>query len=221
MSSARNSRTIGLGLVVLGGVMAIAGASVPWYGAYIKGQRQGTFSGADITGGVAQALAVAILAGALLMLALRSTGRRVVAVLLAAMAIVAGVTMPFQRPARTEVITELRKHTLDSGYHLGLTGGNIGYLVGCLVVLAGAVIVVLRAHHWPQRADRFERRAATARAAVLTDDPDADIDTGAVWKSIDAGLDPTIAPDEDPGGGSAEKPEDDPDRIRRGDTRGD
>ncbi|QDP96976.1 Trp biosynthesis-associated membrane protein [Microlunatus elymi] len=189
MTSER-SRTIAFALLIIGAIAVVAGAAVPWYSA----DGLVHFSGSDITGGVAQALGVAILAGVLLMLALRATGRRIVAVLVGLIALLGVITMPLQRPDSAEVFTELRKHTLADSYHLQLVGGSIAYAVGCLLVLAGAVIVLLRAGRWPQRASRFERAAAQQRT-LLPADPDAEIDAGAVWKSIDAGEDPTLPPD--------------------------
>ncbi|SDT40501.1 Trp biosynthesis-associated membrane protein [Microlunatus soli] len=188
------SRAVGFGLLLVGAIAVLVGASVPWYAATEAGRRMATFNGTDVTGGVAQALGVAILAGVLLMLALRVTGRRIVAGLIGVIAIIGAVTMTFQRPGRSEVLTELRKQTLADSYQLTIAGGNICYAAGCLVVLAGVVVVIARAHRWPRRADRFDRRAAAARSALLTDDPDAEIDTDAVWKSIDAGQDPTVEP---------------------------
>jgi uncharacterized membrane protein (TIGR02234 family) len=181
--TAPRSRSVAFGLLVLGALAAVVTADLPWYTA-----DGSTFNGTAITGGVAQALAVAVLAGSLLMLALRRTGRRIVAVLVGVIALLALVTMPIQRPTSTEVLTELRKQTLDDSYQLHLVGGNVGYAVSCLLVLAGAVIVLLRAHRWPERVDRFERRA-TAPGPVATG---ADADPAAIWRSIDAGQDPTV-----------------------------
>ena len=195
------SRTVAFGLLVLGALAVVAGAAVPWYSA----DGLVNFSGTDITGGVAQALGVAVLAGVLLMLTLRSTGRRIVAVLVAVIALIGLLTMPLQQPDSAEVFTELRKHTLTDSYQLQLVGGNIVYAAGCLLVLAGSMIVLLRAQRWPQRASRFERNAA-GKGALLPADPEAEIDTNAVWKSIDAGEDPTVAAD-DPAGRDAEPPD--------------
>jgi NADH:ubiquinone oxidoreductase subunit 4 (subunit M) len=131
---------------------------------------------------------VAVLAGSLLMLALRSTGRRVVAVLVAVIALLALITMPFQRPSSTEVFAELRKHTLTDSYQLQAVGGSLGYAACCLLVLAGALVVLFRAHRWPQRADRFDRRTGTLGPTAAGPDSDP----ASIWKSIDAGQDPTV-----------------------------
>lgn len=203
MTRAGSSRTVALGLLLVGAIVVVAGAAVPWYAAYAAdagagGRRLATFNGTDITGGVAQALGVAMLAGVLLMLALRVTGRRVVAVLIAVIALIGLATMPWRRPGHQEVLTELRKQTLADSYRLSLAGGSIGYAAGCLLVAAGAVVVLARVQRWPQRADRFERRNSAVDTGLLSDDPDAEIDAGAVWKSIDAGQDPTVDPQDEP-----------------------
>ncbi len=182
---AERSRTVGLGLLVLGAVGLVVTATVPWYSA-----DGSTFDGAAVTGGVAQALGVAVLAGALLMLALRSTGRRVVAVLVGLIAVLAGTTTATQRPTRTEVITALRTHTLDDSYRLQSTGGSLGYAACCLLVVLGAAVVVARAHRWPRRSDRFRR--STGPVGPVATGPDAD--PAAIWRSIDAGQDPTVEP---------------------------
>lgn len=192
------SRTLGLGLLVLGAVGMVVTATVAWYRA-----DGSSFDGAAVTGGVAQALGVAALAGSLLMVAVRSTGRRIVAVLVGLIAIVAAVTMPTQRPTRAEVITALRTHTLDDSYHLHLTGGSLGYATCCLLVVAGGAVVLARAHRWPQRADRFRR--GSAPAGLVATGPDAD--PAAIWQSIDAGQDPTVDPTADrPAGTTASGP---------------
>jgi uncharacterized membrane protein (TIGR02234 family) len=177
------SRSIGFGLLVLGALGTVVSASLPWYTA-----DDSSFTGTAITGGVAQALGVAALAGSLLMLALRSNGRRVLSVLIGVLALVAIITVPWQRPSSAEVFAELRKHSLADSYRLQLAGGSLGYAGCCLLVLAGALIVLVMAKRWPQRSDRFDRRSATP--GQVATGPDAD--PAAIWKSIDAGQDPTV-----------------------------
>lgn len=181
------SRTVGFGLLVLGAVAVIACAAVPWYTVDSRTR----FSGTAITGGVAQVLGVAVLAGSLLMITLRTTGRRIVAVLVGIIGILALVFLPWQRPDSEEVFAELRKHSLADSYQLHATGGSIGYLISWLAVLAGAAIVLRYAHRWPQRAARFERNATGER---IPTGPDGEPDAGAIWKAIDAGQDPTQEP---------------------------
>ena len=182
------SRTIGFGLLVLGAVAVIATAAVPWYTVDARTR----FSGTAITGGAAQALGVAVLAGSLLMISLRSKGRRIVAALVGVIGILALIFLPWQQPDSVEVFAELRKHSLADSYQLQSTGGSIAFLVSWLAVLAGTVVVLLYAHRWPQRASRFERNRS---GKPSPGSPDGEPDAGALWKAIDAGEDPTDRPD--------------------------
>lgn len=188
------SRTVGFGLLVLGAVAVIAAAALPWYTVDARTR----FSGTAITGGVAQALGVAVLAGSLLMLTLRTTGRRIVAVVVGLIAVPAVIFLPWQQPDSEAVFAELRKHSLADSYRLHATGGHIAYLISWLAVLAGAVIVLLYAHRWPQRASRFERRTSTGTG--MPTGPDGEPDAGAIWKAIDAGQDPTEDAPPEPAG---------------------
>jgi uncharacterized membrane protein (TIGR02234 family) len=191
------SRTVGFGLLVLGAVAVIAFAAVPWYTVDARTR----FSGTAITGGVAQVLGVAVLAGSLLMITLRTTGRRIVALLVAIIGILAVIFLPWQQPDSDEVFAELRKHSLADSYQLHLTGGNVGYLVSWLAVLAGCFVVGRYAHRWPLRASRFERTAVPRTAAGIPAGPDGEPDAGAIWKAIDAGEDPTDPADTSTGSG--------------------
>jgi uncharacterized membrane protein (TIGR02234 family) len=178
------------GLLVVGATAMLITAGLPWYDA----GNGATFNGNDVSGGLAQALSVTVAAGALLMLTLRTTGRRIVAVLLI---LIAGgaLATTLGRPSAAEVLAELRKQTLTDAYTLDPTGGAIGYALSCLLVIAGAVLVLIRAPRWPQRASRFERTSdgaggAKDRAAAEPKPVDPD-DPNAIWKAIDAGEDPT------------------------------
>ena len=188
------SRGTAFGLLLLGAVTMLITAGLPWYDA----GHGVTVNGNDVSGGLSQALAAVVLAGTLLMLTLRATGRRVVAVVLALSAVGAGFTA-FQRPSEQEVLAELRKRTLTDVVALQATGGSYGYLAGCVLVLAGAVLVCSYAGRWPQRAARFERDAGSAEPAAAsatraTTDPE---DQAALWKAIDAGEDPTDGSEDD------------------------
>lgn len=178
-------RTLAFALLVLGAIAVVATATMPWY--YVDSRTR--FSGTAITGGAAEVLGVAVLAGALLMIALRTAGRRIVAVLIGLIGVLAMIFLPWQRPDSDEVFTELRKHSLSDSYVLHLTGGNLGYVVSWLAVLAGAALVLLYAHRWPQRAARFERSAPQNGVPI---GPDGEPDAAAIWKAIDSGQDPTV-----------------------------
>lgn len=178
------SRTVAFALLVLGAVAVIATASVPWYSV----DTHTRFSGTAITGGIAQATGVAVLAGALLMITLRSVGRRIVAVVVGLISLYAVIFLPWRKPDSQQVFAELRKHSLVDSYALHVTGGHIAFAISWLLVLTGVVLVMLYARRWPQRVSRFDRRTDSGE---LPTGPDGEPDAGAIWKAIDAGEDPT------------------------------
>ena len=108
--------------------------------------------------GLSQALALAGLAGALLMLALRARGRQVVGGALALLGlgiVAAGVTATLAGPGRWP----------------------IGYAVAGVLVAAGGVLTLVTSPRWPSRAERFETRDEPVdlwRAQDAGQDPTAD-----------------------------------------------
>ena len=62
-------------------------------------------------------------------------------------------------------------------------------------MLAGAVLIMVHRTGWTPSRDRFERPDAATRSRSL--DP-AGEDPAAVWKAMDAGLDPTADPADEP-----------------------
>ncbi|HHV22665.1 MAG TPA: Trp biosynthesis-associated membrane protein [Propionibacterium sp.] len=64
------------------------------------------------------------------------------------------------------------------------TGVRWIYLLCGVLVVAGSGVLLARAGRWPERRDKYARRAA--RAATVAEDDAAD-----VWKAMDAGFDPT------------------------------
>jgi hypothetical protein len=204
-------------LMAAGGLAAIIVGGRPWY--TVPGVDV-SFSGTDVSGGLSQALPAVALAGALLMLTLRTVGRKITGVVvgLDALGIVAAGLFP-GRPDRSEVTEKVRQTSLGHVGHLVSQPWNLGYAAGGVLVLAGALAMVLYAHRWPRRPDRFARNpgragigagrgAAGTDRAEHTDDAgrpaptkpgagsDPNTDTDAIWKAIDAGIDPT-----DPGPG--------------------
>lgn len=212
MSRARYlDRTVSLLLLAAGGLGGLVLAAQAWWrltgrdldpsssaGAGV----QTTISGTTATGGLAQALAVCVLAATLLALVLRHVGRRVVAVaclLLGLGMAVLGGWHP--QPDATIVQTALRQVTLADDAVLRSDVWVWGYLAAGLVTVAGAVVMLLRCGTWPSRARRYEsptsartRTGSYARGRpVVGDDPDT------WWRAMSAGVDPTEreqAPDE-------------------------
>ncbi len=200
-------------LMAAGGLAAIVIGGRSWYKVPGAGV---SFSGGDVTGGLSQTLPVVVLAGALLMLTLRTVGRRIVgvAVGLDALGIVA-VGLFSGRPDSSQVTHKVRQVTLGNVGHLTAQPWNFGYAAAGLLAFAGALAMVAYAQRWPRRrSDRFARNQNQPGATIGQDaaraDPvanhevagepattkpgggtDPNTDPDAMWKAIDAGVDPT------------------------------
>ena len=178
------SRPLALAGLAVGAVLALVAASRAWWRAAGAGVSV-AFPGTEATGGLAQALALVVLAGALLGLVLRSRGRRVLGVLLAlagAGVLVLGVLRP--RPSSGTVQSRVLEVSLADQFALVGTAWPYVYAAAGAVVLAAAVLMTVTAARWPTRAARFERTAGAA-VALNPDDP------ATLWRSLDAGVDPT------------------------------
>lgn len=174
---------------VAGGVLLLVTGAQPWWRATGEGVAV-AFSGTETTAGLSQALGVVALAGWLLVLALRTRGRQVVAALLALAG--AGAVLVGSlglRPSDAAVRTQVREVSLADQFGLSATGWSYGYAAAGLLALVGGALVLVTAPRWPRRTDRFSRDAPVRPATTTADDP-AD-----VWRAQDAGLDPTLAPE--------------------------
>jgi uncharacterized membrane protein (TIGR02234 family) len=187
------SRPAVLSTLLLGGLLALVCTAQPWWRAAGDGADV-AFTGTDATTGLSQALAVVALAGTLLVLVLRAKGRRIVAVLLAAvgagLALVGALRVP---PGSDTVRSRIREVSLVDQYALSPTGWPWVFAAAGVLVLLGAAGLLVGAPHWSSSATRFERSTSAAEGAVtaadLSDDP------AAVWKALDAGIDPTTTPE--------------------------
>ncbi len=154
-----------------------------------------TFTGTEVTAGLSQAVPILLLVGAVLSLALRVTGRRVVGGLLGLLALAGAVgTLLDHRPDADQLTAKLTAVTLGDSVGVHQTAWPWLHLVCCLIGLVGAVALAGWAGRWPTRAARFERTTADAGGI----DPAHD-DPAVVWKAIDAGIDPTEDPASDEG----------------------
>ncbi|HEY5822708.1 MAG TPA: Trp biosynthesis-associated membrane protein [Propionibacteriaceae bacterium] len=178
-------RALSFGGLVVGGGVAIVAASQPWWRAVGEGVSV-EFSGTDATAGLSQALAVVVLAGTLLILALRARGRRLVGVLLglagAGIVVVGALRL---RPSPEAVRTQVRAVSLIDQFALEGTGWPWIFAAAGVLVVLGAVTTALTAPRWPSRAGRFERAEVAPRPVAADDEPSD------VWKAMDAGMDPT------------------------------
>jgi uncharacterized membrane protein (TIGR02234 family) len=183
------SRPLTFGCLALGGLLAVVASAQPWWRASGGGATV-SFPGAEATGGLSRALAVVALAGTLLVLVLRARGRQVVAVLLALVGVGSTLVGALRlRPSGSTVRTRLREVTLADSYALTSTTWPWTYAGAGLVLLAGSVLLLVTAPHWPVRPDRFDRTAPGAGQLDSTD-------PATTWKALDAGIDPTADADE-------------------------
>ena len=177
------SRAATLAVLLAGAGLGFVAGAQPWWRASGDGAAV-TFSGSDATGGLCQALAAVTLAGVLLLLVLRTKGRRVLAVLMAAAGIGMMVTGALQSaPDADAVRTRVRQVSLTDQFALGTTAWPWVYAVAGLVVLLGAVLLWLGAPRWTAAVSRFDRSGQGAE------------DPAQAWKDLDAGRDPTADPD--------------------------
>ncbi|WOP17957.1 Trp biosynthesis-associated membrane protein [Raineyella sp. LH-20] len=174
-------RTVAYGALLVGTVGAFATGAQAWWQAAAGGSTA-PLTGTVSSGSLSQALAVVTVAGLLLSLTLAARGRQILgAVLLLAGAGMVAVGVARPRPAADVVAEALRTVTLSVEYTLTGTAWPWIYAAsGLLVALGGALLTVL-APRWETRRSRFERGAGPV---------DLD-DATAVWKALDAGVDPT------------------------------
>jgi uncharacterized membrane protein (TIGR02234 family) len=180
------SRTVALGCLIIGGVLALVGSAQPWWRAAGQGVVV-TFSGTQATAGLSQALALVALAGTLLLLVLRTRGRRVVGALLllvgAALAIVGG-SRP--QPGADAVRSRIPEVSLADAFQLTATAWPWVFAVSGVLVAGGAVLTMITAATWPSASDRFQAGRLKAQG-YDSDDP------ARLWRAMDAGVDPTTA----------------------------
>ncbi len=174
-------RTVAYVALLVGTVGAFATGAQAWWTADATGTTAAV-TGTVSSGSLSQALAVVTVAGLLLSLTLAARGRQVLgAVLFLAGAgmLALGVSRP--RPAADVVAEALRSVTLSVDWTLTGTGWPWAYAAAGLLVAVGGCLLVVLAPRWETRRSRFER------GPVPVDLSDAT----AVWKAMDAGVDPT------------------------------
>jgi uncharacterized membrane protein (TIGR02234 family) len=178
------SRALAFGCLLLGGGLALVGSAQPWWRAVGEGVVV-KFSGTQATGGLSQALAIVALAGTLLMLALRTRGRRVIGALLllvgAGIAIVGGLRL---RPSADAVRSQVREVSLADAFHLSATVWLWIFAIAGVLVAGGALLTMTTAGTWPSGSDRFQ--PGSSKTVVSASEDPAEL-----WKAMDAGVDPT------------------------------
>jgi uncharacterized membrane protein (TIGR02234 family) len=182
------SRALAFSCLLVGGAVALIGSGQPWWRAAGEGVVL-KFSGTQATGGLSQALAVVALAGTLLMLALRTRGRRIIGALLVlvgvGLAVVGGLGV---RPSADAIGSQV--HGVSLPDTLSATVWPWIFVASGVLVAVGAVLTMITAGTWPSRSDRF-RPGSSRSEGPASDDP------AELWKAMDAGVDPTTDPSAD------------------------
>ncbi|WP_051049686.1 Trp biosynthesis-associated membrane protein [Nocardiopsis ganjiahuensis] len=151
-------------------------------------------TGSDLTGALS-GLGLAGLAGIVGLYAARSWARRAVGLLVAACGVFALTALwSATRPgALTDAVVELATDTAGAAEGVGTPGlhalGPVMGAAGAVLLVLTGLVAVLRAPAWPGMGNRYDRDAAPRPRQAETP---ADL-----WKSLDAGDDPTLgAPDD-------------------------
>jgi uncharacterized membrane protein (TIGR02234 family) len=176
------SRALAFGCVLIGGGLALIGSGQPWWRAAGEGVVL-KFSGTQATGGLSQALALLALAGTLLLLALRTRGRRIIGALLALVGVGLAVVGVFGlRPSAAAFASQVDEVSLADT--LSATPWPWIFVGSGVLITIGAVLTIITARTWPSRSDRF-RPGSGSSEGPASDDPTE------LWKAMDAGVDPT------------------------------
>jgi uncharacterized membrane protein (TIGR02234 family) len=166
--------------VGLGAVVVLLSSSPTWLRVTIRATRTDVTLTGRNAAAAAVPLALVSAAGLIAVVLVRSWARRLLAILIAAAGI--GVLI-----AAVQVIADPRRVARNSskvrsaGAFVSAHLGAPAYLcaLGALLIIAGAIVGVLRAGAWPGPTPRYER--ARARAARPAD----------AWEALDRGEDPT------------------------------
>jgi uncharacterized membrane protein (TIGR02234 family) len=176
------SKGLAFGCLLAGGALALIASAQPWWRALGDGAAM-KVTGSQATGGLSQALAIAALAATLLMLALRSRGRRVVAALLLVVSAGTALTGGFWlQPRPNAVPAQLGHGGIFDDLGLTPTAWPWIYALAGVVIAAGAVVTMISAATWPNGSDRFQKEPDKVQASE---------DPAELWKAMDAGVDPT------------------------------
>ena len=177
------SRALAFGCLLLGSALALLGGAQPWWRATGEGVVL-RFTGTQATGGLSQALAIVALAGTLLMLALRTRGRRVVGALLllvgVGLAMLGGLGL---QPNADAVGSEVHGVGL-AAFQLSATVWPWVFAVSGALVATGGALTMITAGTWPARSNRFQPGQSKAEVPASEDPAE-------LWKAMDAGADPT------------------------------
>ena len=174
-------RALTFATVAVGTIGVFVAGARPWWSAVVA-DGDTPISGNVSSGGLSQALGLVTVAGLLLSLTLAARGRQVLgAVLVLAGIGMVGVGVARPRPSEQTVQEAIRSFTLAVDATLEATAWPWVYAAAGLLVAVGGALLVVLSPRWGSRRSRFERGPVT----VDLDDP------AAIWKALDAGVDPT------------------------------
>ena len=181
MMTAATGRAVTYATLAAGTIGAFVAGARPWWLAVVA-DGDAPLSGNVSSGGLSQALGLVTVAGLLLSLTLAARGRRVLGAVLALAGIgMVGVGVARPRPSEQTVQEAIRSFSLAVEATRAATAWPWVYAASGLLVAAGGALLVVLAPRWGSRRSRFERGPVT----VDLDDP------AAIWKALDAGVDPT------------------------------
>jgi uncharacterized membrane protein (TIGR02234 family) len=142
-------------------------------------------TGTEATLGLSQALVIVVLAGTLLLLALRTRGRRLVGALLLSVGLGMALTGALRRQPNPEAVrSQVPEAGLVDALNLSATVWPWVYAISGVLIAAGAAVTMITAGGWPSRSERFRPQSSRAESDIA-DDP------AELWKAMDAGVDPT------------------------------
>jgi uncharacterized membrane protein (TIGR02234 family) len=184
-------RVLAFGCLLAGGALALVASAQPWW----RGLGQGAavkFTGNQATGGLGQALGIVALAGTLLLLALRSRGRRVVAALLLLIGVGVALVGGFWLQPRLDAVRSQLSHvSMLENFQLTATAWPWIFAVAGVLIVGGAAVTMITAGSWPAGSDRFQTGSGKAQAAMSEESAEP-------WKAMDAGVDPTTTTADSP-----------------------
>ena len=102
--------------------------------------------------------------------------------------VLTGVLLNDPPPGRANQVSEATSFDIAPIITVGV--GAWLYVSAGVLLVAGAVLTLVHSPGWPSRSRRFERPDASP-APIATDEPLA------LWRALDAGLDPTASEESD------------------------
>ncbi|HKX14512.1 MAG TPA: Trp biosynthesis-associated membrane protein [Propionibacteriaceae bacterium] len=181
-------RGLAYGFLLAGAALALIASTQPWWRAVGEGVVV-KITGTEATGGLSQALVIVVLAGTLLLLALRARGRRLVGALLFLVGLGMAGAGGLRQPNPEAVRGQVPEASLVDALSLSATVWPWLYAISGVLIAAGAAVTMITAGSWPSRSDRFRSRSSQAESDI-PDDP------AELWKAMDAGVDPTATESE-------------------------